>query len=78
MATIFWAGETFAPKRKVKRALFKGGLGDSSTGGEVGVQEFLQTSMIEAFGALADRVRGCEAVVGFEVRSPLASICIGR
>ncbi|KAL8276134.1 hypothetical protein RQP46_011465 [Phenoliferia psychrophenolica] len=68
MATVFWAGDTFAPKRKVKRASFKGGMGIAAAAGDdVGVQEFLQTCMIEAFGALGDRLRDCDAVVGFEV-----------
>lgn len=68
MATVFWAGETFAPQRRVKRGLYEGGLGGGDKSEEVGLQQFLQECMIEAFGQLADRVRDCEAVVGFEVR----------
>lgn len=71
MATVFWGGETFAPKRRVKRGVYRGGLGGGLEEEEVGLQEFLQTCMIEAFGALGDRVKNCEAVVGFEVRTPL-------
>jgi hypothetical protein len=41
--------------------------------GKVNVGTFLRLSMIEAFGRLADRLRGCEAVVGFEVRND----CLG-
>ncbi|KAI5480839.1 glycoside hydrolase family 5 protein [Pseudohyphozyma bogoriensis] len=69
LATVFWAGDTFAPKTKVKRSEFKGGFrdGETTTEEEVGLQEFLQTCMIEAFGALADKVKDLEAVMGFEV-----------
>jgi len=35
---------------------------------EVGLQTFLQESMCEAFGVLADRLRDLEGVMGFEVR----------
>ncbi|KAM0787111.1 hypothetical protein ACM66B_006366 [Microbotryomycetes sp. NB124-2] len=69
MATLFWAGDTFAPKRKVKRSLHKGKWGQEVSGEEqlVGLQEFLQQSMIGAFAALATKLRDCEAVIGFEV-----------
>lgn len=67
MATVFWAGDTFASKRKIKRGLHKTGLGGGNPDDDVGIEEFLQVSMIEAFGALGDRVRDLEAVMGFEV-----------
>lgn len=67
MATVFWAGDTFASKRKVKRSLHKTGLGGGNLNEDIGIEEFLQVSMIEAFGALGDRVKGLEAVMGFEV-----------
>lgn len=69
MATVFWGGEIFCPKRKVKRRLHQGDWGAAGKEDElVGLQVFLQESMIEAFGKLADCLRDCEAVLGFEVR----------
>lgn len=65
MATVFWAGGTFAPKRRVSRRLHR--LWKNDEDKDVDLQEFLQQSMIEAFGALADKVNGLESVVGFEV-----------
>lgn len=68
MATVFWAGDTFARKRQVRRDLHQGEWGCSGAKEElVGLQQFLQKSMIEAFGQLADRLKDCEAVIGFEV-----------
>ena len=68
MATVFWGGDIFAWRRKVKRRLHQGEFGQRATGDElVTLQEFLQASMIEAFGRLADRLKDCEAVMGFEV-----------
>ncbi|GAA5899696.1 uncharacterized protein JCM6883_005961 [Sporobolomyces salmoneus] len=67
MATVFWGGDIFAWKRKVRRRLHKGEWGQSGSIEElVTLQAFLQASMIEAFGRLADRLRDCDAVVGFE------------
>lgn len=69
MATVFWAGDIFAPKRRVKRRLHRGEWGQAGAEDEeVGLQTFLQESMAEAFGVLADRLRDLEAVMGFEVR----------
>lgn len=68
-ATVFWAGDVFAPKRRVKRRLHQGQWGQAGREDEeVGLQVFLQESMCEAFGVLGDRLRDCEAVMGFEVR----------
>ncbi|KAK4047845.1 hypothetical protein OIV83_005188 [Microbotryomycetes sp. JL201] len=68
MATVFWAGDTFAPKRTVARSLHKGDWGRGAQDGEqVGLQQFLQQSMIGAFEALATHLRDCDAVIGFEV-----------
>ncbi|GAA5890521.1 hypothetical protein JCM6882_002948 [Rhodosporidiobolus microsporus] len=69
MATVFWGGEVFAPRRRVRRRLHRGkwGQGGTDEEEEVGLQTFLQESMTEAFGRLAERLSGCEAVVGFEV-----------
>ena len=70
MATVFWAGDTFARKRRVRRDLHQGPWGAlGKKGEEVGLQEFLQQSMIGAYGHLADRLKVCEAVLGFEVSS---------
>ncbi|TNY21435.1 cytoplasmic protein [Rhodotorula diobovata] len=67
-ATVFWGGDVFAPKRRVRRRLHKGEWGQGGNEGEeVGLQEFLQESMCEAFGVLADRLRELEGVMGFEV-----------
>ncbi|KAM0749528.1 glycoside hydrolase [Meredithblackwellia eburnea MCA 4105] len=72
MATLFWAGETFAPKRTVKWSRFRtSSRADNNKKRnpeeDVNVQTFLQHCMIEAFGVLADRLKDCDAVVGFEV-----------
>jgi hypothetical protein len=68
MATVFWGGDIFAPKRRVRRRLHKGPWGQAGAEDEeVGLQVFLQESMCEAFGVLADRLRDLEAVIGFEV-----------
>ncbi|SPC62692.1 uncharacterized protein UHOD_05824 [Ustilago sp. UG-2017b] len=56
MATLFWAGDALAPKLKVK----------NTDGEEVGIQTFLQSSYIDAFGVLADRLGKLEACLGFE------------
>ncbi|GAA5851965.1 hypothetical protein JCM8547_000111 [Rhodosporidiobolus lusitaniae] len=69
MATVFWGGEVFAPRRRVRRRLHRGRWGQAGKDGdeEVGLQTFLQESMAEAFGRLAEKLKDCEAVVGFEV-----------
>lgn len=53
--TVFWAGDTFAWKRK------------APDGSGKGLSTFLQDSMCGAFGQLADALEGYEAVLGFEV-----------
>ncbi|KAL1918909.1 uncharacterized protein VTP21DRAFT_2290 [Calcarisporiella thermophila] len=52
MFTLFWAGDTFAPKRM---------YGDHS------VQRFLQDRFIACYAHLAERLKHLESVVGFEV-----------
>lgn len=42
-ATVFWAGDTFAPKRRVGRGLHREGLVGGHEG-DVGLQAFLQVS----------------------------------
>ena len=54
--TVFWAGDRFAWKRK------------APDGSGRGLSTFLQEAMAEAFGQLADKLEGYEAVLGFEVR----------
>ncbi|KAJ1309337.1 hypothetical protein OPQ81_006117 [Rhizoctonia solani] len=58
MATLFWAGNTYAPKLRVK----------SRTSEElVNVQDFLQDHFLDAFDRLVRAVGDCKAVVGFEL-----------
>lgn len=63
MATLFWAGSIFA--WKCKRVL----PNDFGSEGEVqvSIQEYLQSSFINAFGMLADAIGDCDAILGFEV-----------
>lgn len=56
-STCFWAGDTFAPKLKVK----------NPQGEEVTVQRFLQDSFLNAWEVIAKKLGDLEAVVGFEV-----------
>lgn len=66
MFTLFFAGETFAPLRKVKRE--RHAIWAKEAGGQyISIQEFLQNSMVEAFGQLADRLAEFRCVIGFEV-----------
>ncbi|KAK2465756.1 hypothetical protein APHAL10511_002300 [Amanita phalloides] len=57
MATYFWAGDTFAPKLKVKRG----------TGEEVSIQTFLQETFLDMFDKLVEAVGDLDSVIGFEV-----------
>ncbi|KAG8760210.1 hypothetical protein FRC11_000765 [Ceratobasidium sp. 423] len=58
MATLFWAGNTYAPKLRVK----------SRTSDEmINVQDFLQDHFLDAFDQLVRAVGDCKAVVGFEL-----------
>ncbi|KAG0327413.1 hypothetical protein BG000_000965 [Podila horticola] len=52
MFTLFWAGDTFAPKKMYQ--------------GEP-IQQFLQNRYLECYMHLASRLKGLDAVVGFEV-----------
>ncbi|KAK0534056.1 hypothetical protein OC842_002757 [Tilletia horrida] len=73
MATVFWAGDTFAYKVRVPRSWAPGqALDDPAANGAkdeemVGLQTFLQDAYLKAFGELADAVGGLEAVLGFDV-----------
>ncbi|KII91594.1 glycoside hydrolase family 5 protein [Plicaturopsis crispa FD-325 SS-3] len=57
LATCFWAGDTFAPKLKIK----------TRDGQEVPVQQFLQGAFLDMFEVLARTVGPLEGVLGFEV-----------
>ncbi|KIL62019.1 glycoside hydrolase family 5 protein [Amanita muscaria Koide BX008] len=57
MATVFWAGDTFTPKLKVK----------SPSGQEVSIQSFLQDTFLNMFDELVKAVGDLEAVIGFEM-----------
>ncbi|KAI0703877.1 glycoside hydrolase family 5 protein [Cerioporus squamosus] len=57
MATCFWAGDTFAPKLKLK----------APDGREVSVQQFLQESFLNMWEVIARTLGDLEAVIGFEV-----------
>ncbi|EGG04240.1 family 5 glycoside hydrolase [Melampsora larici-populina 98AG31] len=65
MFTLFFAGQTFAPKRTVDRSLHSKWSKDRS-GELISIETFLQESMIEAFGELADRLSEFKCVIGFE------------
>lgn len=55
--TCFWAGDTFAPKLKVKNA----------KGEEVSIQTLLQSAFLSAWEVLAKAVGDLDGVIGFEV-----------
>ncbi|KDQ56751.1 glycoside hydrolase family 5 protein [Jaapia argillacea MUCL 33604] len=57
MATLFWAGDTFAPKLRVKT---KGGE-------EVPVQQFLQDAFLKMWDVVVNAVGDLEGVLGFEL-----------
>ncbi|KAI0123447.1 glycoside hydrolase superfamily [Xylariales sp. AK1849] len=62
MATLFWAGDALAPKLRCRRSLLSG----EGAAEDVSIQSFLQDSLIEAFGRLADAIADLEACLGFE------------
>ncbi|KAA1475251.1 glycoside hydrolase family 5 protein [Dentipellis sp. KUC8613] len=57
MATCFWAGDTFAPKVRVRAA----------DGREMSVQQFLQNAFLDMWEAVARAVGDLEGVLGFEL-----------
>ncbi|KAI0672041.1 glycoside hydrolase [Trametes maxima] len=57
MATCFWAGDTFAPKLRIK----------APDGREVSAQQFLQDSFLNMWERIARTVGDLEAVIGFEI-----------
>jgi hypothetical protein len=56
--TCFWAGDTFAPRLKIK----------DKEGREVPVQQFLQGAFLDMCEVLVRAVGDLEGVLGFEVR----------
>ena len=68
MSTLFWAGQTFAPKSLVPKCLHARAteLFSDADDDEINIQTFLQRSLVAAIGVLADRLSGCTAVIGFE------------
>ncbi|KAL6302254.1 glycoside hydrolase superfamily [Sparassis latifolia] len=57
MATCFWAGDTFAPKLKVKHP----------QGEEVSIQTFLQSTFLDMWAIVVKTVGNLEGVLGFEI-----------
>ncbi|KAG5635943.1 hypothetical protein H0H81_009592 [Sphagnurus paluster] len=57
MSTLFWAGDTFAPKLLVK----------DKNGDAISIQQFLQDAYIAMSETLARAVGGLEGVLGFEM-----------
>ncbi|KAG8960324.1 hypothetical protein FRC05_006980 [Tulasnella sp. 425] len=55
MNTLFWAGETFAPKVLVDR-----------NGEKVNVQTFLQDAFLDCYDRLVTGLKGVDGIVGFE------------
>ena len=56
--TCFWAGDTFAPKLRVK----------SKDSKEMSVQQFLQNAFLDMWETVARTVGDLDGVIGFEVR----------
>ncbi|KAG9124154.1 hypothetical protein FRC07_012642 [Ceratobasidium sp. 392] len=57
MATLFWAGNTYAPKLRLS----------STSGQDVNIQEYLQDCFLNAFEELVRAVGDLEGVAGFEM-----------
>ena len=60
-STLFWAGDTFAPKLQIQRKT-KSGVEES-----VGIQRFLQDAYLDMWQVLAEHVGHLPGVLGFEV-----------
>ncbi|CAO1629120.1 unnamed protein product [Parajaminaea phylloscopi] len=72
LATLFWAGSTFAWKLRVDAppvAISRSCGFAGSADGTVSIQEYLQTSYLHAFGKLADAVATAPCLLGFEVQN---------
>ncbi|UZJ57216.1 hypothetical protein CBS101457_006536 [Exobasidium rhododendri] len=61
MATLFWAGERFAWKLELPHYNAK------SASPMINIQEYLQSSYIECFGRLVDKVGNMDAVMGVDI-----------
>ena len=69
MATLFWAGDDFAPLRSVRRgehADWRTVFGGSDPNEHVGIGTFLRSSLIAAFARLMRRLADLQCVIGFE------------
>lgn len=62
--TLFWAGDTFAPKLRVK----------NGRGENVPIQQFLQNAFLDMFELVARTIGDLDGVIGFEVLSFLCLI----
>jgi hypothetical protein len=63
--TCFWAGDTFAPKLRVK----------DNDGKELPIQEYLQNAFLDMYEVVVQVIGDLEGVLGFEV-STCNSICL--
>ena len=54
---MFWAGDTFAPKLKIK----------AKNGTEMSVQQYLQGAFLNMNDVVAKKLGNLEGVLGFEV-----------
>jgi hypothetical protein len=57
MATLFWGGDAFAPKLRVK----------DQHGQDVSIQSFLQDTFLNMFDKLVEAVGDLESVIGFQM-----------
>ena len=57
--TLFWGGDTFAPRIRVK----------DQHGQDVSIQSFLQDTFLNMFDKLVEAVGDLESVIGFQVSS---------
>lgn len=76
MATLFWAGDTFAWKKRVTPPAPTEGAAKAfpdafPTGpdGLISIQQLLQASYLAAYGRLADILSPLPALIGFEVQN---------
>lgn len=60
MATLFWGGKTFAPNLCIT-------TDHAGRAQPENIQDFLQASYIEAFAQLAEALRSCRALAGFDL-----------
>jgi hypothetical protein len=63
--TLFWGGDTFAPKLKIK----------VKDGSEVPVQQFLQGAFLDMIEVLVRALGDLDAVMGFEVNNHVFISC---